>query len=66
MTREELTREIAKKLKDVRELYYEVYPEGNYLTMCIRRNVVMFNNRHWEGGEDEEYPIDYWEGGEEC
>ena len=36
MTRRELTREIAKRIKDIRDLYYSVYPEGNYLDICIK------------------------------
>lgn len=61
MTREELIKEIAKRMKEIREFYYSVYPEGNYLTMHFEKNIVGFNNRHWEGGEDEKYPIDYHE-----
>lgn len=61
MTREELIKEITKRLKDIKELYYSVYPEGNYLTMYFEKNIVSFNNQHWEGGEDEKYPIDYHE-----
>ncbi len=62
MTREELTREIAKRVKEIRNLYYSVYPEGDYLIMHFEKNITSFNNRHWEGGEDEDYPINYWEG----
>ena len=61
MTRDELIREIAKRIKDIKELYYSVYPEGDYLTMYFEKNIVSFNNRQWEGGEDEKYPIDYHE-----
>lgn len=61
MTREELIKEIAKRVKDIRKLYYSVYPEGNYLTMYFEKNIVSFNNQQWEGGEDEKYPIDYHE-----
>lgn len=61
MTREELTKEIAKRLKEIREFYYSVYPEGDYLTMYFEKNIVSFNNQQWEGGEDEKYPIDYHE-----
>lgn len=61
MTREELIKEIVKRMKEIRELYYSVYPEGNYLTMYFEKNIVSFNNLHWEGGEDEKYPIDYHE-----
>ncbi len=62
MTREELTKEIAKRLKDIRDLYYSVYPEGNHLVLYFQNDVVSFNNENWNGGEDEKYPIDYWEG----
>ena len=61
MTREELIKEIAKRIKEIRELYYSVYPEGNYLTMYFEKNIVSFNNRQWEGGEDEGFPVDYHE-----
>lgn len=61
MTREELTKEIVKRIKDIRNLYYSVYPEGDYLVMHFEKNITSFNNRHWEGGKDENYPINYWE-----
>lgn len=61
MTREELTKEIAKRIKDIRELYYSVYPEGSYLSMHFEKDLISFNNRKWEGGEDEGFPIDYHE-----
>ena len=61
MTKKELIKEIAKRMKEIRELYYSVYPEGDYLTMYFEKNIVSFNNRQWEGGEDEKYPIDYHE-----
>ena len=61
MTREELIKEIAKRIKEIRELYYSAYPKGDYLTMYFEKNIVSFNNQQWEGGEDEKYPIDYHE-----
>ena len=61
MTREELTREIAKRIKEIRNLYYSVYPEGDYLIMHFEKNITSFNNRQWKDGEDENYPIDYHE-----
>ena len=61
MTREELAKEIAKRVKDIRNLYYEEYPEGDYLVLYFKRDVVSFNNSHWEGAEDEGFPIDYHE-----
>lgn len=61
MTREELIKEITGRIKDIKELYYSVYPEGDYLIMHFEKNIVSFNNQYWEGGEDEKYPIDYHE-----
>ena len=61
MTRWELTKEIAKRLKDICELYYSVYPEGNCLDICIKNGYVSFKNQHYQGQADENYLIDYWE-----
>lgn len=62
MTREELAKEIAKRVKDISELYYKEYPDGDYLIICFRREgIVTFNNQNWKGGKDENYPIDYYE-----
>lgn len=62
MTKKELIKEIAKRVKDIRELYYSVYPEGDYLTLYFQDDSVSFNNENWDGGKDKNYPIDYWEG----
>ena len=65
MTRWELTREIAKRLNDIRELYYSVYPEGDYLSLFFEKDCISFHNGKWESGVDENYPINYWEGDEQ-
>lgn len=59
MTREELTKEIAKRVNEIRNLYYRVYPEGNYLDITIRKDLINFSNHYCE--EDKDYPIDYFE-----
>ena len=63
MTSKKLMKEIAKRAKDIGELYHSVYPEGDYLVICIRnrKDCVSFNNENWKGGKDEKYPIDYYE-----
>lgn len=61
MTKEELTKEIAKRINEIRKLYYSVYPEGDYLIIHFRKGAVSFNNSHWKDGKDENYPIDYHE-----
>lgn len=65
MEKKELVETIAKKLNEIKNLYYEVYPEGDYLSLFFGKNSISFNNEHWEGGEDENYPINYWEGNEQ-
>ena len=62
MTREELTKEIAKRVKDIRELYYKEYPKGTYLEMEICEDLIDFHNCYCD--EDEDYPIDYYEDSE--
>ena len=61
MTKEELTREIAKRVKDIRELYYSVYPKGDYLSLFFEKDCISFNNSHWEKRKDADFPIDYHE-----
>ena len=61
MTRDELTREIAKRIKEIRELYYSVYPKGDYLSFFFKKNNILFFNEGWVKGADENYRIEYWE-----
>ena len=61
MTREELSKEIAKRIKEIRELYYSVYPKGNYLAFFFKKDCISFNNENWEGAKDEDFSIDYFE-----
>ena len=63
MTREELIKEIAKRVKDIRKLYNSVYPEGNRLDMTIRKDSIDFHNSYYE--EDKNFRVDYYED-EEC
>ena len=59
MTREELIKEIVKRIKDIKELYYSVYPEGDFLELTISKGFIEFHNRYYE--EDKNYSIDYYE-----
>ena len=61
MTREELTREIVKRVNDIKNLYYRTYPEGDYLSFFFEKDCISFHNGKWEIGVDENYPIDYFE-----
>lgn len=63
MTREELMKEIAQRLKKIRVLYKAVYPEAGYLDITIDKSLIRFNNEFWN--EDNDYPINYIEGDDE-
>ena len=57
---ENLEKAIYEKLKEVEELYHREYPEGRYLSVAIMDRAISFNNRRWQGGEDENFPLDFW------
>lgn len=62
ISNEVATRVIAEKLKEIKMFYEACYPKADYLTMSINKDYIMFNNRSWEGGADEEnFPINYYE-----
>lgn len=61
MTKKELAKEIGKRVREIRELYYSVYPKGNYISFYFKKEIVSFDNEYWGGGEDEGFPISYWE-----
>lgn len=54
MISEEL-KEIYKKILEIQELYYKANPQGDYFRICIMRNYISFNNKHWS--VDSEYPV---------
>lgn len=55
MTREELTKEIVKRIKDIKELYYSVYPEGDYSYFTLKKGEVeAIKMQMDELGEDNE------------
>lgn len=54
-----MTEFIAEKLKEIRDKYYEEYPDGDYLHLVINKDLIRFNNSYWD--KDEEYPLDWTE-----
>ena len=56
---DKLTKEIAKRLKEIRELYLKEYPQGDYMSLTILKNCIKFNNSYWD--EDAHLPIEYKE-----
>ena len=59
MNSKEMSKFIAEKLKEIRDKYYEEYPEGYYLSLVIDKDLIRFNNAYWD--KDKEYPIDWTE-----
>lgn len=57
MTNEELTKEIAKRLNEIRELYLKEYPQGDYMSLTIWKDSILFHNSRWD--EDRNFPIFY-------
>lgn len=56
---DKLTKEIAKRLKEIRDLYLKEYQQGDYLLLTIFKNCIKFNNSYWD--EDVHLPIEYKE-----
>ena len=56
---DKLTKEIAKKLNEIRELYLKEYPQGDYMSLTIWKDSISFNNSYWD--EDAHLPIEYKE-----
>lgn len=56
---DKLTKEIAKRLKEIRELYLKEYPQGDYMSLTIWKDSILFYNSRWD--EDVNLPIEYSE-----
>ena len=56
---DKLTKEIAKRLNEIRELYMKEYQQGDYMSLTILKNCIKFNNSYWD--YDNNFPIEYKE-----
>ena len=56
---DKLTKEIAKRLNEIRELYLKEYPQGDYMSLTIWKDSILFHNSRWD--EDINFPICYSE-----
>ena len=59
MTRRGLEKQIAQKIREIRELYKQVYPRAEFLEITLTKDHISFNNRFWN--VDDDYPINYFE-----
>lgn len=60
MDRQDCEKIIIEKMKDIVAIYHEYNPDGEYLSLCYRKDddgidQVSFNNASWE--DDKEKPI---------
>ena len=58
LTNKEVSALIVEHLKEIRDLYYKAYPDGDYLNVVLYKDSMRFNNRYYD--EDKKYPIDYY------
>jgi hypothetical protein len=63
MTRQECEREIAKKLREIWDVYQEYAPGGGRPSLIVTDHSVMAFNEYW--GRDTERPLDFYERVEE-
>lgn len=57
MTRQECERKILERLEEIREIYLQYNPGGDYLALFCSKSGLCTNNEWWEGGQDEYTPI---------
>ena len=62
MKREKCEKLIFHKLKEIKDIYLEYNPKGEYLSLSIivekNKSYLSFNNQYYE--EDKKKPIDFW------
>lgn len=63
MTRKECERAIAKKLREIWDIYQEYYPGGDQLSVIVTDHSAVVFNAHWN--DDILKPLDYYERVEE-
>lgn len=57
MTRIECEQKILEKLDEIREIYLQYNPGGDYLSLFCSKSGTSVNNEYWDGGMDEYTPI---------
>ena len=63
MKREKCEKLILEKLKEIKDIYLEYNPKGEYLSLSIivekNKSYLSFNNQYY--GEDKKKSIDFWD-----
>ena len=55
---ESVSERIADLLLDIKEEYMKAYPDGDYMSLTIQKDYIMFNNAYFD--RDSDFPIDYY------
>lgn len=58
-----IEKDILEKIKEIKKIYLDEYPNGEYLTIAIIDGNITFNNEYWD--KDKDFVIDVWERCEE-
>ena len=61
MDRAECEELLVRKVLEIRRIYKEYNPDGDYLTMHVSNIAISINNSHWIGGKDAGRPINVFE-----
>ena len=61
MDRSECEELLVRKVLEIRRIYKEYNPDGDYLTMHVSNTAISINNSHWIGGKDAGRPINVFE-----
>ena len=62
MSRGECEQAIREKLIEIRDIYKQYNPDGDYLELCLMNGNISFFNEHWD--KDSDNRIAFFEEGE--
>ena len=60
INRKECEEQILELLKEIREVYRDYNPQGEYLSMCLNSGSIHFNNAWFSKESDCKKPIEGW------
>lgn len=55
---ERVSERIADLLLEIKEEYMKAYPDGDYMSLVVWKDSIMFSNAYFD--RDSDFPIDYY------
>lgn len=55
---ERVSERIADLLLEIKEEYMKAYPDGDYMSLAVWKDSIMFSNAYFD--RDSDFPIDYY------